>query len=89
MRALFEIPNLNIYIQLAVTVVSIAVHLFNQRNRKQKEKAIKIIAIYTIGLSGWFGIMSGLFGHIIYANEVAANFGWPYPLKTSSDRKLG
>ncbi len=89
MRALFEIPNLNIYIQLAVTVVSIAVHLFNQRNRKQKEKAIKIIAIYTIGLSGWFGIMSGLFGHIIYANEVAANIGWPYPLKTSSDRKLG
>ena len=87
MSALFEIPNLNIYIQLAVTVISIAVHLFNQRNSKQKEKAIKIIAIYTIGLSGWFGIMSGLFGHIIYADEVAANIGWP--LNSGFQMELG
>jgi len=87
MRAYFEIPGLNVYIQLAVTFVSIAIHLINQRNRKHKEKTIKIIAIYTIGLSGWFGIMSGLFGHILYANEVASSIGWP--LNSGFQMELG
>jgi len=36
-----------------------------------------IVAVYTIGLSGWFSIMSGLFGHIVYADEVAGSIGWP------------
>ena len=77
MRAFFEISGLNLYIQLAVTLISIAAHLNKQRGQEQKEAAIKVIAIYTIGLSGWFSIMSGLFGHIIYADEVARSIGWP------------
>ena len=77
MRALFEISGFNLYVQLAVTIISISVHLYNTRNTARKESVIEIIALYTIGLSGWCGMMSGLFGHIIYADEVATSIGWP------------
>ena len=77
MEAFYEISGLNVYIQIVVTIISIAVHLFGTRNKERKETTLEIIAIYTFGLAGWFGIMSGLFGHIIYADEVAAGIGWP------------
>lgn len=77
MRAFFEISGLNLYIQLAVTIISIGVHLFNTRNKERTESVVEIITIYTIGLSGWFSIMSGLMGHIIYADQVATSIGWP------------
>lgn len=87
MRAFFEISGLNLYIQLAVTIISISIHLFTTRNSNRKESVIEIITIYVIGLSGWFGIMSGLFGHIIYADEVAAGIGWP--LNSGFQMELG
>jgi len=87
LKAFYEIPGLNIYLQNAVTIVSIGAHLLRQRNYDQKEKTIRILAIYTIGLSGWFGIMSGLFGHIIYADQVAASIGWP--LNSGFQMELG
>lgn len=42
-----------------------------------RESVVEIVSIYTFGLAGWFSIMSGLFGHIIYANQVATGIGWP------------
>ena len=87
MRAFFEISGLNLYIQLAVTIISISLHLFNTRNKERKESVLEIITIYTIGLSGWFSIMSGLFGHMIYADEVAAGIGWP--LNSGFQMELG
>ena len=77
MRAFFEISGLNVYIQIVVTIVSILVHLFNTRSQERKESVAELVAIYTIGLAGWFGISSGIFGHIIYADEVARGIGWP------------
>jgi hypothetical protein len=77
MRAFFEISGLNIYIQIVVTIISIAVHLFATRKTQRKETVLELIAIYTIGLAGWFSISSGIFGHIVYADEVAASIGWP------------
>ena len=77
MQAFYEISGLNVYIQIVVTVISIALHLYNTRNKERREAVLEIVAIYTFGLAGWFGIMSGLFGHIIYADEVAAGIGWP------------
>ena len=77
MQVFYEIPGLNVYIQVIVTLISISVHLVSTRNKIRKESTIEIIAIYTIGLAGWFNIMSGLFGHIIYADQVAAGIGWP------------
>jgi len=77
MQVFYEISGLNVYIQIVVTIISISVHLFNTRNTERKETVIEIISIYTFGLAGWFGIMSGLFGHIIYADQVAAGIGWP------------
>ena len=65
MNAFFEISGLNVYLQIVVTVVSIAVHLFRTWNKARRETVLEIVAIYTIGLAGWFSIMSGLFGHII------------------------
>lgn len=76
MNAFFEIAGLNVYIQIVVTIISIAAQRISTR-AKPREDLIKTIAIMTIGLSGWFTIMSGLFGHIIYADEVAASIGWP------------
>lgn len=77
MRIFFEIPGLNIYLQIIVTILSIVSHLIRVKKEHRKESAMELAVIYTIGLSGWFGIMSGLFGHIIYANEVASGIGWP------------
>jgi hypothetical protein len=77
MKAFFEIPGLNIYLQGLVTIISVTVHLFVTRNKKRAESVLELITIYTIGLSGWFSIASGLFGHFIYADEVAASIGWP------------
>ena len=77
MNVFFEISGLNIYIQIAVTIISIAVHLLRTRNSVRKETTLELITIYTIGLAGWFSISSGFFGHIIYADEVAAGIGWP------------
>jgi len=87
MSQLFEISGFNLYMQLAVTIISISVHLYNTRNKDRKESVIEIIALYVIGLSGWFGIMSGLFGHIIYADQVAAGIGWP--LNSGFQMELG
>jgi len=77
MDAFFEISGLNIYLQIGVTLVSIGVHLFITRNKDRRESVLEIVTIYTIGLAGWFSIMSGLFGHIIYADEVTTGIGWP------------
>ena len=87
MRNLFEIPGLNVYLQIAVTIISITVHLLSTRNKELQESTVEIIAIYTIGLAGWFTIMSGLFGHIIYADQVAAGIGWP--LNSGFQMELG
>ena len=77
MRAFFEVSGLNIYIQIVSTFIAILVHLLTTRRKQRRESVVEIIAIYTIGLAGWFSIVSGLFGHIIYADEVAAGIGWP------------
>jgi hypothetical protein len=87
MQHLFEISGFNLYLQLAVTLISISVHLFNTRNTERKESVVEIITLYVIGLSGWFGIMSGLFGHILYADEVAASIG--SPLNSGFQMELG
>ena len=77
MRAFFEISGLNIYMQIAATVISFTIHLLTTRGKKRKESVLELAAIYTIGLAGWFSITSGIFGHIIYADQVAAGIGWP------------
>lgn len=77
MKELFEISGLNIYMQIVVTIISITVHFYLTRNKKRIESTIEIIAIYTIGLSGWFAMISGIMGHIIYADQVAQSIGWP------------
>lgn len=87
MSKLFNIPGLNVYLQIAVTIISITVHLLATRNKERQESTVEIIAIYTIGLAGWFTIMSGLFGHIIYADQVAAGIGWP--LNSGFQMELG
>ena len=87
MRAFFEISGLNIYLQIAVTILSISIHLISTRNKKDKDTAIVMMSTYIIGLAGWFGIMSGLFGHIIYADEVASGIGWP--LNSGFQMELG
>ncbi len=56
MSAFIEISGFNLYLQIAVTIISISVHLFNTRNKQRTESVIEIITIYTIGLSGWFSI---------------------------------
>lgn len=76
MRAFFEISGLNIYMQIVVTLISIGIHLLRTRNIERNETVKELVAIYTIGLAGWFGISSGIFGHIIYADEVARGIGW-------------
>jgi len=87
MRALFRISGLNVYMQITVTLISIAWNLIAARKNGRRENVLEVVAIYTIGLSGWFGMMSGLFGHIIYADEVAAGIGWP--LQSGFQMELG
>lgn len=86
MEIFYEIPGLNVYLQIVVTVISIAVHLIRSRG-KRKETVLEIILVYTIGLSGWFTFIAGLFGHILYADQVAAGIGWP--LNSGFQMELG
>lgn len=74
MDRLFEIPGLNIYTQIIVTIISITAHRRSLRGRTG-ESLIETICIFTFGLYGWFSMMSGLFGHILYADQVAASIG--------------
>jgi hypothetical protein len=60
-----------------VTLISISIHLLATRNKPRKESVVELITIYTIGLAGWFSIINGIFGHILYADEVAASIGCP------------
>jgi len=77
MAKLFEITGLNIYMQIAVTLISIGVHILTTHGKNRTETLIELAAIYTIGLAGWFSISSGFFGHILYADQVASSIGWP------------
>jgi len=77
MGKLFEISGFNIYLQIAVTLISITVHLMLTRKKKRKETVLEIVTIYTIGLSGWFALVSGIMGHMIFADQVALSIGWP------------
>jgi hypothetical protein len=74
---LFEIPGLNIYMQILVTLISILIHVIATRRKGRSESVVELVAIYTIGLAGWFTISNGLLGHILYADQVASNIGWP------------
>ncbi len=87
MSAFFEISGLNIYLQIAVTIISIVTTLLVTRNTGRKESVTELVANFTIGLSGWFTIMSGLFGHILYADQVASGIGWP--LNSGFQMELG
>ncbi|MBT3319111.1 MAG: hypothetical protein HN948_09005 [Clostridia bacterium] len=87
MEKLFEISGFNIYLQVAVTFISIVLHLILMRKKKRKEPVIAIIAVYTICLSGWFALVSGLFGHIFFADQVASSIGWP--LSSGFQMELG
>jgi len=58
-------------------VISFSIHLISTRNKPRKESNLQLILIYTIGLAGWFSIMSGVFGHIVYSDQVAESIGWP------------
>lgn len=77
MEKLFEIPGLNIYLQVGFTLLFIALHLIFTKRKRRKEMVIETIAVYTICLSGWFALVSGVFGHIIFADQVAGSIGWP------------
>lgn len=87
MKQLFELSGFNIYLQILVTIISITIHLYTTRNKIRKESTIELVAIYTIGLSGWFALVSGLLGHIIYADQVANLIGWP--LNSGFQMELG
>lgn len=77
MRAFFVISDLNIYIQIVVTLFSIGIHLLATRNSQRTETVLELVTIYTMGLAGWFSISSGLFSHTLFADQVAAGIGWP------------
>ncbi len=87
MSAFFEIPGLNVYLQIIVTLISIFVHLLATRNKPRIKSTLEIILIYTIGLAGWFTIISGFMGHILYADQVASSIGWP--LNSGFQMELG
>lgn len=77
MEEVYGIPGLNVYVQIIATLVTIGVHLVSTRNKTLRESTIEIVTTDTIGLAGWFTVMSGLFGHIIFADQVASGIGWP------------
>ena len=77
MRAFLEISGFNLYIRIAVTIILTSVHWLITHSTNRKGALIEIITIHVIGLSSWFAIMSGLFGHILYADEVATASAGP------------
>ena len=77
MNVFFEISGLNVYIQIIMTLIMITLELSSSRRKGKNTSIIDAATTNVIGLAGWFLVTSGIFGHIIYANEVAASIGWP------------
>lgn len=46
MSALFKVPGLNVYIQVMVTIVSIAVTLITTRNKERKESVLEVVNLH-------------------------------------------
>ena len=59
-----------------MTFAMIAIHFWSSRKEPDLSR-IEIIALYFIGMTGWFTISNAIFGHIIYADQVAESIGWP------------
>ncbi len=66
MEAFFEVSRLNMYLHIAVTLISITAHLVAARNKQRKELVIELAALYTIGLAGWFSITNGPLGRFCW-----------------------
>lgn len=75
MSYLFEIPGFNIYAQIAVTLLVIGSHLLHSRG-KPKEGLWTVITLSVVSVAGWFTITNAIFGHILYADQVAKSIGW-------------
>jgi hypothetical protein len=75
MNQLFEIPGFNIYLQIAVTFLVIGGHLLHSRG-KPEEGFWTVITLSVVSVAGWFTITNAIFGHILYADQVAESIGW-------------
>jgi hypothetical protein len=75
LESLYNIPGFNIYLMIIVIIALIALRLVSTRG-KLEEGAITAVTMTTIGISGWFSITNGIFGHILYADRVAESIGW-------------
>ncbi len=75
MPSLFVNANANISMQIAITLALIFSHLFATRNNR-RESVAEIVAMYVIGMAGWFTISNGLMGNLIYADRMAEVLGF-------------
>lgn len=75
MNQLFEIPGFNIYLQIVVTLMVIGAHLLRSPG-KPREGFWTMITLSLVSVAGWFTITNAIFGHILYADQVAESIGW-------------
>ncbi|MGW8252113.1 MAG: DUF6790 family protein [Anaerolineales bacterium] len=75
MESLYDIPGFNIYLMVGVIIVLIVMRMISSSG-KPEEGVITMVTMTTIGISGWFSITNGIFGHILYADRVAESIGW-------------
>lgn len=72
---LFQIPGLNIYMQIVVTLAVIGLELLRTRGKPEGGRLTLVVTL-TIGMAGWFTITNALLGHIFFADTVAESIGW-------------
>jgi len=75
MEKLFEIPGFNIYMQIVITLMVIGANLLHGRG-KIREGLWTIITMSVVSVAGWTTITNAIFGHILFADQVAESIGW-------------
>lgn len=75
MEMLFEIPGFNIYMQIVITLMVIGANLLHSR-RNPGEGMWTVITMSVVSVAGFTTITNAIFGHILFADQVAESIGW-------------
>lgn len=65
----------HVYLGLLAILISAGIHFALSKNR-DSNLAVELLLMYSMGIAGFKGILSGFVMHIFFADQLAASIGW-------------
>jgi hypothetical protein len=65
----------HVYLGLLAIIICAGVHYANSSAR-DKDLAIELLLMYSMGIAGFKGIFSGFVTHFFFADQIAESIGW-------------